>query len=57
VTIELNAESAQAGGAPAATRVTLTLRGAAGLAGIGTVRRAGRAELDQALAELGRIHG
>jgi hypothetical protein len=34
----------------------LTLRGAGGLSGFGTVRRAGRAELEQALAALGRIH-
>jgi uncharacterized protein YndB with AHSA1/START domain len=56
VTIELSPEAGTAGGG-AATLVTLTLRRAAGLAQVGRRRRAGRAELDQALAELGRIHG
>jgi hypothetical protein len=55
VTIELRSE-ALAGLEGAATRVTLTLRRAAGAQRLGTLRRAGRAELDQALAELGRIH-
>ena len=49
--------AAGSGGGAAATRVTLTLRQAAGLSRVGTQRRTGRAELDQALAELGRIHG
>jgi uncharacterized protein YndB with AHSA1/START domain len=58
VTVELSApEPADAGGAAAGTKVTLTLRQAAGSKPFGTVRRAGRAELDEALAELGRIHG
>ena len=56
VTIELS-PAAQSGAGGAATRVTLTLRQAAGLSRVGTQRRTGRAELDQALAELGRIHG
>lgn len=57
VTIDLTPE-AQVGTAGGATRVTLTLRRAPGeLSRLGTLRRAGRAELDQALAELGRIHG
>jgi hypothetical protein len=55
VTIELSSET-RAAPAGASTRVTLTLRQLAGVQGLGTVRRAGRAELDQALAELGRIH-
>jgi uncharacterized protein YndB with AHSA1/START domain len=58
VTIELSAQDpAASGGATAGTKVTLTLRQAAGSKPFGTVRRAGRAELEQALAELGRIHG
>ncbi len=56
VTIELSAE-ARAGGDGTGTRVTLTLRRPADPARFGTLRRAGLAELDQALAELGRIHG
>jgi uncharacterized protein YndB with AHSA1/START domain len=55
VTIELSSET-QAAPDGVSTRVTLTLRQLAGVQGLGTVRRAGRAELDQALAELGRIH-
>ncbi len=55
VTIELSSET-RAAPAGVATRVTLTLRQGAGVQGLGTMRRAGRAELDQALAELGRIH-
>jgi uncharacterized protein YndB with AHSA1/START domain len=55
VTIEVRSE-ALAGLDGAVTRVTLTLRRAVGAHRPGTLRRAGRAELDQALAELGRIH-
>jgi uncharacterized protein YndB with AHSA1/START domain len=63
VTIELSEPepAARGGGAgtpgAAGTLVTLTLRKAPGCKPFGTVRRAGRAELDEALAELGRIHG
>lgn len=39
------------------TKVTLTLRQAPGAGRLGANRRPGRAELDEALAELGRIHG
>ncbi len=52
VTIELALEDAPTPG----TRVTLTLRQTAGLERLGSLRRTGRAELEQALAELGRIH-
>ncbi len=57
VTVELSPATQTGAGGGAATRVTLTLRQAAGFARVGNQRRTGRAELDQALAELGRIHG
>jgi uncharacterized protein YndB with AHSA1/START domain len=57
VTIEL-APEAEAGEGGAGTRVTLSLRQApAGLSRLGANPRVGGAELDQALVELGRIHG
>jgi hypothetical protein len=57
VTIEL-APAPEAGDAGTATRVTLSLRQApVGLSRLGANRRVGGAELDQALVELGRIHG
>lgn len=52
VTIELTSETTE----PPATRVALTVRELAGPGRFGTVRRTTGEELDQALAELGRIH-
>jgi uncharacterized protein YndB with AHSA1/START domain len=52
VTVELTD-----GPEPRGTKVTLTVRRTAASKPLGTLRRANRAELEEALAELGRIHG